>query len=111
MVQMEAIDSWMLTEYSMPNTYALMKAGINFRTFMHPSIWPHPLNTENLVNTGLASPSTLQTGDGQLFLSLPLANLSLKNYRFVLHRSSGVIYNRGKIHRNWGYSKYNAGST
>ncbi len=114
MVQLEAIDTWMLTEDYMPNLYALKEKSIQFQKHFTPAyITAGTINTEFIANTGMI-PATgrvsISTHERNSF-PLSLANLfRAEGYRaHSFHGSEGNVYNRGLLHPNLGYEQYHSG--
>lgn len=114
LVQLEAIDTWML-EYYMPNLKALKDAGISFSNHYTPAyIAAGTFNTEFMVNAGLlpAAPGVSASVYSQNSFPNSLAHLFReKGYSAnSFHGSERDIYNRGPIHENWGYEAYHSGT-
>lgn len=114
LVQLEAIDSWMLNEQFMPNLYGLQQKSINFAAHYSPMYSDaYTFNTEMLANTSGIVPFTGARFTMYNHNSYPYALASLmraKGYRTnSFHRSPPYIYNRGDIHANWGYERYCGG--
>lgn len=115
LIQLESIDTWMLTESYMPNLYALKQQSLSFANHYTPAyITAGTFNTEFMVNTSLipAQPgvsmsvytdNTFSNAMAQLFADKGYASNSF-------HGSEAEIYTRGPIHENLGYEKYYAGS-
>lgn len=114
LIQLEAIDTWMLNEQFMPNLYAIQQQSLDFTAHYAP-IYSDAgtFNTEMIVNTGLVSPFVGAVSSMYSRNSYPysLANLmKAAGYRAdSFHRSGPDIYNRGEIHENWGYGHYYSG--
>lgn len=112
LIQLENIDSWMLTEENMPNLYKLQEEGIDFVNHYSPAFATgKTFNTEFIVNTGFV-PMTKGEAPGYIYCknSYPysLANI-FKNSGYSVnsyHSASGSIYNRETSHKNFGYEKY-----
>lgn len=114
LIQLEAIDTWMITEEFMPNLWKIQQKSVDFAQHFTPLyLDAGTFNTEMIVNTGMVSPFTGSTSSMYSHNDYPeaLANLmgkagySAKSF----HRSGGDIYNRAEIHENWGYSHYYSG--
>lgn len=114
MVQLEAIDTWMLSESYMPNLYRLKSEGISFANHYAPAyITAGTFNTEFMVHTSLLpatgnTPTSVYTDDSYPYA---LANLfTQKGYTArSFHSSDGTVYDRGTIHLNFGYESYTSG--
>lgn len=110
-IQLESIDTWMITEAAMPNLFRIQQESVNFSNFFAPKfLLAATFNTENIVNTGMTSPINSSKlsyfTDAEYPYSLP--NLfSAAGYTVnSFHRSNDGMYNRGKVHPNWGYEDY-----
>ena len=115
MVQLEAIDTWMLQEDYMPNLAKLKAEGLSFTNHYTPAyITAGTFNTEFMANTGLI-PAT-----GGISTSVYANNAypySMANlFRAAgytaqsFHNSEGTVYDRGAVHPNLGYEAYHSGS-
>lgn len=115
MVQLEAIDTWMLSEDYMPNLWKLKQEGLSFANHYTPAyITAGTFNTEFIANTGLLPatggiPTSVYNRDSFPF---SLAHLfAQKGYTArSFHGSEGTVYDRGAIHLNLGYEGYYSGS-
>lgn len=115
LIQLESIDTWMLTETYMPNLYALKQDSLSFANHYTPAyITAGTFNTEFMVNTSLmpagsGMPMSIYTHNN---FSNSIAHLFAdKGYKAQsFHGSEAEIYTRGDIHENLGYEKYWAGS-
>ncbi|MGM9662780.1 MAG: LTA synthase family protein [Oscillospiraceae bacterium] len=115
LIQLEAIDTWMLTEDYMPNLWALKEQSIDFTQHYTPAyITAGTFNTEFMVNSGLLPaesgvPATVYT---QNAFPNSLANL-FRGAGYTaqsFHGSEGDVYNREAVHENLGYEQYWSGS-
>lgn len=112
LIQLENIDTWMLTEENMPALYYMMSTGTNFVNHYSPAFATgRTFNTEFIVNTGLIPPSNGKA-PGYIYSSntypFSLAN-KFKEQEYAMnsfHGSSGTIYNRAKVHNTFGYDVY-----
>ncbi len=114
LIQLEAIDTWMINEQFMPNLYRIQGESLNFANHYTPLYSDAgTFNTEMIVNTGLAAPFVGATSSMYSRNSYPYSLAHLMRAAGYtansFHRSSPDIYNRGEIHRNWGYEKYYSG--
>lgn len=114
LVQMEAIDSWMLTPESMPNLYKLYNESIVFENHYAPTyLAGGTFNTELMVNLGFFPPIYGgKTGiyAGNYFpLSLPNAFNAEGYLSRSFHNGWAETYSRGIVHKNWGYERYYSG--
>lgn len=115
LVQLEAIDTWMITEQFMPNLCRIQQESLDFTQNYTPLyLDAGTFNTEMIVNTGLVSPFTGSTASMYSRNAYPdsLAHLLAgEGYRArSFHRSGGDVYNRAEIHENWGYEHYYSGA-
>lgn len=111
LVQLEAIDTWMLQEAYMPNLSKLKAESISFTNHYTPAyITAGTFNTEFMTNTGLlpATGGIATSVYGNNSFPYSLANLfGQQGYTArSFHNSRGNIYDRGTIHPNLGYEKY-----
>lgn len=113
LVQLEAIDTWMLEDY-MPALKAVKEQSIVFANHYTPAyITAGTFNTEFMVNTGLM-PAATGTSTGvyvQNAYPSSLAHLFAdRGYTAnSFHGSEANVYNRGAVHEVWGY-KYHSGN-
>jgi phosphoglycerol transferase MdoB-like AlkP superfamily enzyme len=115
LIQLEAIDTWMLDEEFMPNLYRIQQESLDFtQSFTPLYLDAGTFNTEMIVNTGLVSPFTGSTSSMYSRNAYPdsLARLlTAEGYTAnSFHRSSGAVYNRAEVHENWGYAHYYSGT-
>ena len=113
LLQLEGIDSWMVTREDMPNLYELMQDSMVFENhYSYYSGGGSTFNSELAVNTGLITPvsyvRTPYTFTSNLF-KYSLANqFAILGYRTnAFHMNSGEFYSRGLNYKNWGYESYN----
>lgn len=114
LIQLEAIDTWMVTEEFMPNLCRIQRESLDFTQHYTPLyLDAGTFNTEMIVNTGLVSPFTGSASSMYSRNAYPdsLANLlTAEGYTArSFHRSGGDTYNRAVIHENWGYEHYYSG--
>lgn len=114
MIQLEAIDTWMINEVFMPNLYHIKQESVDFINHYAPMYSDAgTFNTEMIVNTGMVAPFVGAKSSMYSRNEYPysLANLMKLNEYSVnsFHRSHKNTYNRGVIHQNWGYEQYYSG--
>ncbi len=111
-LQLEGIDSWLLTEDTMPNLYGLMKESINFTE--HYSMYTgggSTFNSEFAVNTGFITPvsyiENVYSFHSNTF-TYSMARMFKNNGYTVnaFHMNSGEYYSRGINYNSWGYNNY-----
>lgn len=115
LIQLEAIDTWMIDEDYMPNLYGIKQESLQFTKHHTPAyITAGTFNTEFMVNTGLlpaasGTPTTVYTKND---FSNSIASLFAKEAYKVqsFHGSEADVYNRGNVHANLGYEKYWSGN-
>lgn len=114
LVQLEATDTWMLTEEAMPNLYALREKSVVFENHYAPMFLSGgTFNTEIMVNLGLFPPvyggkTGLYAGN-EFPVSLPRL-FSGEGYTVrSFHNSRAEVYSRCIVHKNWGYERYYSG--
>jgi len=115
LIQLEAIDTWMIDEDYMPNLYAIKQNSLQFTKHHTPAyITAGTFNTEFMVNTGIlpaasGTPNTVYTKND---FSNSMASLFSKaGYKAQsFHGSEADVYNRGNVHENLGYEKYWSGN-
>lgn len=115
LIQLEAIDSWMMTPEYMPNATALRERSTDFTNYWATVfIQAGTFNSEFITNTGIipATGKISQKVYTDNTYKYSLANMfaregySCNSY----HGSEGTVYNRGAIHPNLGYQSYNSGT-
>ena len=114
LVQLESIDTWMLTQEYMPNLWKVKQESLSFSNHYTPAyITAGTFNTEFMANTGLLPatggiPTSVYTRDSYPYA---LANLFAgEGYTCrSFHNSEGTVYDRGTIHLNLGYESYSGG--
>lgn len=113
MVQLEAIDTWMLEDY-MPNLKKLKEEGISFTNHYTPAyITAGTFNTEFMANTGLLPatggiPTSVYTNDSFPYSMANLFRQAGYTAR-SFHNSEGTVYDRENVHPNLGYESYSGG--
>lgn len=114
LIQMESIDSFLVTKDTMPTLYNMMMTGINFKNHYSPRFGGgDTFNTEFTVNTGLLPPIkgghiTYTYVDNVYPYALP--NLFKENGYTTdsYHFNTSEFYKRGILHKAFGYTKYNS---
>ena len=114
LIQLEAIDTWMIDERFMPNLCRIQRESLDFTQHYTPLyLDAGTFNTEMIVNTGLISPFAGSAASMYSRNAYPdsLAHLlAAEGYMAnAFHRSGGDVYNRAVIHENWGYEHYYSG--
>ena len=111
-LQLEGIDSWLLTKETMPNLYALMDNSINFT--QHYSMYTgggSTFNSEFAVNTGFITPvsyiENVYSFHSNTFNYSMARMFKNKGYTVnAFHMNSGEYYSRGINYNSWGYNNY-----
>ena len=114
LVQLEAIDTWMLEDY-MPALRAVKEQSIVFSNHYTPAyITAGTFNTEFMVNAGLLPATSGTSMSVYTHNAFPnsLAHLFRdKGYSAnSFHGSEGSVYNREAIHENLGFEAYHSGT-
>lgn len=112
LIQLEGIDSWLITKENTPNLYKLLNTGINFNNhYSYYNGGGSTFNSEFAVNTGFITPLSY-TQNAYTFnknhFPNSLANLFKKeNYTInAFHMNTGEYYSRKTNYHNWGYDNY-----
>ncbi len=113
LVQLEAIDTWMLEDY-MPALKAVKDKSVVFSNHYTPAyITAGTFNTEFMVNTGLlpaASGTPVSVYTRNSFPSSLAHLFKDKGYSAnSFHGSGAEVYDRGDIHANLGYTYHSGG--
>lgn len=112
-VMLEGIDTWMIDQKHTPTMYEMQKNGISFANYYSPFFGTgHTLNAEFAFNTGFFSPITAVSAVNFCSNEFPY---SLAN-RFTeagytansFHYNDPEFYNRGVMHKSFGYERYNS---
>ncbi len=111
LIQLEAIDTWLINDVCMPNLLAVKEQSLDFTKNYAPMyLSAGTFNTENLANTGVVSPAVGGSITMYSRNSYPLSAAHLfeeEGYTAnSFHGSPGQVYDREVIHKNWGYEKY-----
>lgn len=111
-LQLEGMDSWMLTKKTTPNLYDLKKHSIDFTK--HYSIYTgggSTFNSEFAVNTGFTTPiSYIENVYSFSKNTFPYTMARLfKNLDYsvnAFHMNKGEFYSRNVNYKSWGYDNY-----
>lgn len=111
-LQLEGIDTWLLTQDTMPNLYALRQQSIDFTN--HFSIYTgggSTFNSEFAVNTGFTTPisyvENVYSFHKNCFDQSLAKKFKAAGYRVnAFHMNSAEFYSRGINYQNWGYDNY-----
>ena len=111
-IQLEGIDSWMLTKKDTPTLYKMMNNSINFTNhYSYYNGGGSTFNSEFAVNTGYLTPLSYKQNAytfNKNYFPYSLANL-FKNEGYVanaFHMNTSEYYSRGVNYENWGYDNY-----
>ena len=111
-IQLEGLDSWMLTQEDTPTLYNMMNSSINFTNhYSYYNGGGSTFNSEFAVNTGLITPLSY-TQNAYTFnknaFPYSLANLFKdREYKVnAFHMNTSEYYSRGVNYKNWGYDNY-----
>lgn len=111
-LQLEGIDSWLLTEEDMPNLYGMLNNSMVFDN--HYSFYNSggsTFNSEFTINTGFITPFSY-THNAYAFTknrfsyALPRMLKASGYSANAFHMNSGEYYMRTLNYRNWGYDNY-----
>mgnify|MGYP002579098734 CR=1 FL=1 len=112
LLQLEGVDTWMLTKETTPTLYNMMMNGINFTNhYSYYNGGGSTFNSEFAVNTGFITPlSFTQNAYSFSKSTFPytLARL-FKNEGYAVnafHMNTSEFYSRGANYKNWGYDNY-----
>lgn len=112
-VMLEGIDTWMIDQKHTPTISKMMRQGINFTNYYSPFFGTgHTFNAEFAFNTGLFTPIS----------AVSAVNFSANSYPYALpklfeeagysvnsfHYNDSEFYNRGIMHKSFGYEKYHS---
>ncbi|MBO5930220.1 MAG: LTA synthase family protein [Clostridia bacterium] len=110
-VMMESMDSWIISEKYTPTISYMMKNGISFTNYHSPFFGEgHTFNAEFAFNTGFVTPKSSINATAFTSNAFPEALPQLfknKGYRTnSYHFNNSEFYNRGAIHKDFGYERY-----
>ncbi len=111
-VMMESIDTWMIDKKNTPTLYKMMKDGIHFTNYNAPFFGAgFTFGSEFAFNTGFFTPVSAVSASNFSNNSFPYALARLfkeKGYAVnSFHFNNSEFYNRGIMHKSFGYEKYN----
>lgn len=111
-VMMESMDTWMIDEEHTPTIYHMMENGIKFTNYNAPFFGAgFTFGSEFAFNTGFFTPVSAISASNFSTNSFPYALARLfkeKGYTTnSFHFNSADFYNRGIMHKSFGYEKYN----
>lgn len=112
-VMMESIDDWVITEEDTPTMYQMMNQGINFTNMYTPKYSSgYTFNTEFAFNTSVYpySNGNVAYALGRHNFDYAIANI-FKNAGYSVnsyHVGTPDYYNRGQMHKAFGYSAYDS---
>jgi len=112
-VMMESMDSWMIDKETTPTIYNMMKYGIEFTNYNPPFFGAgFTFGSEFAFNTGFFTPVSAVTASkfSANYFPYSLARLfkeaGYKTNSF--HFNDAEFYNRGIMHKCFGYEKYHS---
>lgn len=111
-LQLEGMDSWLLTKKSTPNLYNLLNHSINFTK--HYSMYTgggSTFNSEFAVNTGFTTPlsyiENVYSFNTNTFPDTMAKLFKKEGYAVnAFHMNSADFYSRGVNYKSWGYDNY-----
>lgn len=111
-VMMESMDTWMIDKETTPTIYKMMKNGINFTNYNAPFFGVgFTLSSEFAFNTGFFTPVSASSASNFSKNTFPYSLARLfKEAGYAtnsFHFNSSEFYNRGILHKSFGYEKYN----
>ncbi len=111
MVMMESVDDWMVNETYMPTVSYMMQNGIDFTNHFACTFGTgYTFNTEFTVNTGYHAMAVGTPASSLVTNAYPYSLASRfteKGYTArSFHFNSPAFYNRGEMHKAFGYSEY-----
>ncbi len=112
-VMMESIDTWMIDKETTPTLHKMMKNGINFTNYNAPFFGiGFTFSSEFAFNTGFFTPVSASSASNFSKNTFPYAIARLfKEAGYEtnsFHFNSPEFYNRGIMHKSFGYEKYHA---
>lgn len=112
-VMMESMDTWMIDKKHTPTIYKMMKNGINFTNYNAPFFGTgFTFSSEFAFNTGFFTPVSAVSAANFSTHSFPYSLASLfKEAGYTtnsFHFNDPEFYNRGIMHKSFGYERYNS---
>ncbi len=112
-VMMESMDTWMIDKEHTPTLYNMMQHGINFTNYNAPFFGAgFTFGSEFAFNTGFFTPVSAISASNFSTNSFPYALARLFTQEGYtansFHFNSPDFYNRGIMHKSFGYEKYNS---
>ncbi len=110
-VMMESMDTWMIDEETTPTLHKMMQNGINFTNYNAPFFGVgFTLSSEFAFNTGFFTPVSAGSASNFSKNTFPYSLARLfKEAGYEtnsFHFNSAEFYNRGLLHKAYGYDKY-----
>lgn len=111
-VMLESIDTWMIDKETTPTIYKMMKNGINFTNYNAPFFGVgFTCSSEFAFNTGFFTPVSASSASTFSKNTFPYSLARLfKEAGYTtnsFHFNSPEYYNRGIMHKAFGYEEYN----
>lgn len=112
-VMLEGVDTWMIDKKHTPTMYKMKNEGISFENYYSPFFGTgHTLNAEFAFNTGFFSPMSAVSAVNFCSNEFPYSLASLFSEAGYtansFHYNDPEFYNRGIMHRSFGFEKYNS---
>ena len=112
-VMMESMDTWMIDKEHTPTLYNMMENGIHFTNYNAPFFGVgFTFSSEFAFNTGFFTPVSASSASNFSKNTFPYSLARLfKEAGYAtnsFHFNSPEFYNRGIMHKTFGYEKYNA---
>ncbi len=112
-VMMESIDTWMLSEKYTPNLCKMMRNGIHFANYNAPFFGVgFTFSSEFAFHTGFFTPPAASSASNFSNNKFPYSMVKLftdAGYTAnSFHFNNSEFYNRGIMHKNFGYEKYHS---
>ena len=110
-VIMESMDTWMIDENTTPTLHKMMNSGISFINYNAPFFGAgFTLSSEFAFNTGFFTPVSAGSASNFSQNTFPYSVARLfKDSGYTtksFHFNSSEFYNRGIMHKTYGYEKY-----
>ena len=111
-IQLEGLDTWMLTEKDTPTLYKMKNNAFNFNNhYSYYNGGGSTFNSEFAVNTGFITPLSYTQNAytfNKNYFPYSMANI-FKNLGYTVnafHMNKGEYYSRTANYKNWGYDNY-----